>query len=468
MNKLVKNELYKIFHKKGIYILFLVFAFLFLLSGVLNKFLNNGVLDSMVMSIARDSLDTYDKDNPEQAAAYVELKVEVDKYDLIKELGTTDSNSPEYYYITNDMSTFYREAYTDKYVKKDEEAALISQKKLDEEIEFVKHFDWKKKINQQLAELEENEELSADTKKEMRRVLQYRLDNNLPYSYIPVSQELEMYIESLRRYETMSKDESTYVTRQALLDKREIEASINVTRYKLDNGLIKNVDTSQGTAQDSFIAMFSNVSLFVIVCILMIAGSILSDEFNKGTIKQLLTRPYSRTKILVSKFIASFVTTIAFIVVCAVFSCLLTGILTGTFGSLAEPIVHYSFNSHEIVTMNTLTESLLCFAGILPQLLILTLFALLISAAIGNTTVSVVLGFVLSFSGGIFQALLTKVKILSFFPIFNWDLNVYFFGGLNPIQSLTFTKAICVDIVTVIGLFILSLIVFKRKDIKNQ
>ena len=127
MNKLVKNELYKIFHKKGIYILFLVFAFLFLLSGVLNKFLNNGVLDSMVMSVARDSLDTYDKDNPEQAAAYVELKVEVDKYDLIKELGTTDSNSPEYYYITNDMSTFYHEAYTDKYVKKDELQQLLKE-----------------------------------------------------------------------------------------------------------------------------------------------------------------------------------------------------------------------------------------------------------------------------------------------------------------------------------------------------
>ncbi|MCR4580997.1 MAG: ABC transporter permease [Bacilli bacterium] len=467
MNKLVKNELYKIFHKKGIYILFIVFASIYLLSGILTKISTNGVMDNLVISVARENLDVYDKDNPEQAAAYVELKIEVDKYDLVSELNP-NYTSPEYYYIMNEMTPYYREAYTDKYVKKDEEAAAISQKKLNEAIEKARHYDWKELVNKNIEETKANELLSESTKNEILRVLQYRLDNNIPYTYKGGSQDLEEYVGQLAEYELMSKDDNAYITYEAKLQKRNVESKMAILKYKIDNKLITDMDDTSGTAQQSFINIFGNVSIFLIVCILMIAGSILSDEFNKGTIKQLLTRPYCRSKIFISKFIASFITTVGFVIACAVVACLLTGIFTGTFGTLADPVLFYNFNTQSVVSLNTITASLLSFAAILPEILILILFAMLISATICNTTVAVVLGFVLSFSAELFVMFINKVKLLSYFPVFNWDLTPYLFGGLNDIQALTFTKAIIVDVVTVIVLFVASLIIFKKKDVKNQ
>lgn len=466
MNKLVRNELYKIFHKKGIYILLIITCGLALLSAVLSSVLDDSLMNSMVIPVARQSLEVYDVNKPDEAAAYVELKLEVDKYDLMAEIGFK-STSPEYYYLQNVVAESMRKFYNEKYIKKDEVAAEEAQKELDAKIETLKHFDWKQYVNERIEEVKANEALSENVKKEVLRSLQYRLDHNLPYKYSQASNDLDSYAQALLQYETMEKDESRYFNRDALLQKREIESEVEIGKYKLDNNLIKDYGDS-GTAQDAVLSVFGNASIFLLVCILMIAGTIVAEEFNKGTIKQLLTRPYCRSKILVSKIIATFITIVAYVLVYAIFLTLVTGITTGSFGSLLDPVLYYNFNSHSVVALNTVLACLLSFAGILPQIIILTLFTILISTLTGNTSVSVILGFILTFMSELFLGFVSKVKILSLWPTFNWDLNVFFFGGIHRIEAFTFTKAIIVDIVTVIVLTVVSLIVFKRKDIKNQ
>ncbi|MCA1055316.1 ABC transporter permease [Rossellomorea aquimaris] len=52
-----------------------------------------------------------------------------------------------------------------------------------------------------------------------------------------------------------------------------------------------------------FMRIRSNLHVFVQVFCLVIAGSIVSDEFSSGTIKLLLIRPVKRSTILLSKFI---------------------------------------------------------------------------------------------------------------------------------------------------------------------
>ncbi len=53
-----------------------------------------------------------------------------------------------------------------------------------------------------------------------------------------------------------------------------------------------------------FIDMSSNLLLIIQLIVIVYAGDILSNEFSRGTIKMLLMRPYSRSKILFSKLIA--------------------------------------------------------------------------------------------------------------------------------------------------------------------
>jgi ABC-type transport system involved in multi-copper enzyme maturation permease subunit len=166
--------------------------------------------------------------------------------------------------------------------------------------------------------------------------------------------------------------------------------------------------------------------------------------------------------------IASFITILAFMVFNAIFNAVVASVAYGTFNTLFDPVLYYNFNTQTVIELNTLTASLLSLAGILPEIIILLLFAVLVSILTGNTAVSIILGFVLAFSETLFGGLVSKVKLLTFFPIFNWNLTTYFFGGMNYIKNMSFGKSLIVDIVTIIGLLIACIIVFKKKDIKNQ
>ena len=54
--------------------------------------------------------------------------------------------------------------------------------------------------------------------------------------------------------------------------------------------------------------------MFILIFSVIVAGTIVSNEFQKGTIKLLLTRPYSRNKILLSKYIVSIISILIFII----------------------------------------------------------------------------------------------------------------------------------------------------------
>ena len=61
----------------------------------------------------------------------------------------------------------------------------------------------------------------------------------------------------------------------------------------------------------------------------MIAGTIVSEEFNKGTIKLLLVKPYTRNKILLSKFITTLIMIVFVIIVTITMQILIGGVLFG-------------------------------------------------------------------------------------------------------------------------------------------
>ena len=79
--------------------------------------------------------------------------------------------------------------------------------------------------------------------------------------------------------------------------------------------------------------------------IIMVAGTIVSEEFNKGTIKLLLVKPYSRYKILLSKFLTILIMIVFSILVVIGMELLVGGILFG-FDSLSIPVVEYNFNTN--------------------------------------------------------------------------------------------------------------------------
>ena len=472
MIKLVKNELYKIFHKKMLYVLLAVVVGIFVFSMIVNKvFSNTYAIDDMFVPMYEQQIATLDLTKTEDAEIYVQLQSAVDVSKEAKELNL-DYNSPEGYYFYNDYEALIEKYYTTKYIEKNEEAAEQVRLAKEEAKAKLSNFDWKQYIQNKIddykivlqGEMEDNE---RDVINETVKVLQYRIDNNIPFTNGAGSEELDQYIGSYAQYSTMNKDDKAYVNRNELLAKKQVEKSVEEGKYKLEHKLFK--DTKEyNTAQGLFLEQFMSLSMFVSICIFMIAGSIVAEEFNKGTIKQLLIRPFTRSKILVSKMIATFISVVAFVVVLSTVLCVLGGLFTGTFGTLVEPIVHYNLNTGSIVVTNTITEALIHFAAILPEIIILIMFTILASTITGNTALSVILGFVVIFAPQLFSGLIDRVRVLSFLPMYNWDLTQFLFGGLATSKFLTLTKAIIVDIVTVVGLYIANILVFKKKDVKNQ
>jgi ABC-2 type transport system permease protein len=455
-----------------IYILALVFLVLTVGFIWLDQALSGSTLDDMVIPMYEQQMDSYNLDNAEEATVYVSLKNIVEINKIFKEKNI-DYYSPEGYYLYNDISNMMSEQLTAKYVEKNEEKANELQVQLDEAIKSLDNYDWKANIEKDIALYRtslESEEITEEEKSvinETIKVLQYRLDNNIPKSFRTGSTDLDNYLGSLAQYQQMNKNDSTYVDKSKLYQKKQLEAEVEEGKYKLEHKLYKNSKDSD-TAQYGFLNAVGSLSIFITVCVLMVSGSIISEEYNKGTIKQLLTRPYTRTKIFTSKLLATFITVVLFILFTAVVQSLTCGIMTNSFGTLNDPIVHYNVSTHSIVVYNTITESLATFGAILPAILILMTFTLFVSILTGQTATSVVLGFVLFFIPSLFSLLIDRVALLSYLPIFNWDLTTYLYGGISPYKYMTFGKAIVVDIITIIALIVASIIFFNKKDIKNQ
>ena len=147
MIRLLKNELFKIFHKKGVYIIFVITIALTGLIVMLNNIDLVSKMDDASVQYARQSVEEYEAGGVEFDDFYVEQKTQLLTYDLKKEVPAANSyESPEYYYLTSVVGGLSRSYYNYKYVAKDETTAAAVKVELDKSIETFKNFDWKKVI----------------------------------------------------------------------------------------------------------------------------------------------------------------------------------------------------------------------------------------------------------------------------------------------------------------------------------
>ncbi|WP_051541306.1 ABC transporter permease [Caldalkalibacillus mannanilyticus] len=103
---------------------------------------------------------------------------------------------------------------------------------------------------------------------------------------------------------------------------KQFEREIILAQYALDHQNYANYERSLWTGvKESEWILF-----FVILFTILIAAGIVAEEFTKGTIKLLLIRPVSRFKILLSKYVSTFL--FAGILLIAVF---LVAVLTNSF-----------------------------------------------------------------------------------------------------------------------------------------
>ena len=201
---------------------------------------------------------------------------------------------------------------------------------------------------------------------------------------------------------------------------------------------------------------------------IVIAGSIVSEEFNRGTIKLLLVKPYSRIKILLSKFIVCMIILVLTISFIYAFQLVVGGIVNG-FDGLSTPAIVYNFDTNKVETMNLLAYVALVGLCKLPMYILLVALAFACSTIFANTALAVAVPFLGYIASSLINqfALYYNIKQIIYFVTPNWDLSYYLFGGTPLFKELTLPFSIAICLIYLIIMLVISCVVFKKRDIKN-
>ena len=485
MISLIRNELKKIFSKKTLYIILFILIGISVFSNIMNKkFSNNYNSYDMYSDVQagiyeqelKDAKENNDIDNIAYYESYLEARKFAIKY---------DRNGWQRYIIENELQpTICDMIRTKTYDRTDS----YYEEKYNRIVKNLEDNNWKefakdelKDIDEELEALQKGNVKSDDEQVEnlkcQKQVIKWRLEKDIPYgindlnTYLTTWASLKM---ELRNYQKMNDDELLYDTKVQM---QRCEESIKVCEYAIENGINSNITKADRLtynlstdAKSLLLNVFESYGFFIILSVVVIAGTIVSEESNKGTIKLLLVRPYKRRKILLAKFITCLIILVISLITVVVIQTIVGGISFG-FESYSGKTVMYNFNTNSIETISILRYLFMTALSLLPQYLLLMTLAFTISTVLTNSPMAIALPLLGIIGADIINSFLLmhyeKARFLTYFVTPNWDLSMYAFGKMPGYEGLTPIFSIIVCTVYFIGLIILSMQIFNRRDIKN-
>ena len=470
MNNLVKNEITKIVKKKSFYIILIVVLAYIVLSNVMNKYVyksnsNYEYYNESYINVLKEEMKGLNLENQQDVDIYIGDKTEVDTYELLKQY---DKNSWQYKIIPDKAGTYLSEINTYTYKIKDEEALNEAKEKYNKVVERLKADDWKSFAQEELDALKSSQEgLDEKSKDKVTEIqietLEMRLKYNIAYGYDYKNEALSTYQQSkITINDLENKNNKTYEEEKEFYEAKE---NAEKSKYIIEQGKdINNTSDSRGF----LLNVFSRYELFIIITIVLIAGAIVSEEFNKGTIKLLLVRPFSRAKILLAKFITVVITVLFIMVVTVILQFIVGGIFFG-FDSLSIPAVIYDHSAGKIIEMGIFKNILITGLGKLPIYVLLGTLAFALSTIFNNTPVAITITLMGYMASSIVNqfAYYYDIKWLKFFVTPNWDFTQFFYGGLPLMKGVTVPFSVVICLIYFAIMISVSFVVFKKRNIKN-
>jgi ABC-2 type transport system permease protein len=196
---------------------------------------------------------------------------------------------------------------------------------------------------------------------------------------------------------------------------------------------------------------------FITIFAVVIAADCVAGEFSSGTIKLLLIRPWSRSKILLSKYIAVVLFTIFFMAATLVFTLLVNGVLLGSDGEYSYP--NQGSRSHFVWLASYYGLNLI-------DMIVTVTMAFMISTVFRSGSLAIGLSIFLLMGGSMLSALLSLLDKpwVDYVLFMNFGLAEYV-SGSTPIPDRPFGFSLGV-LAGYYALFLaLSWYVFHRRDV---
>lgn len=490
MGKLIKNEIIKTIKKKSVIVFLILFVLYIALNSFIVKKYGDGftkysyLTDENYIKEAKAQLEVLDpvKDSEQ----YIIYKTDVQVNELYNKY---EKGSWQQYVVEVYLYPLITDVNTAEYGTSAQKMAIQGNPKaeLEAKIARLDSNDWKAFVDEDLTankeqlemmkaeyervlELNDNIE-TADAKNIKKNIktlernielLQFRLDNSIPYGYGYMNDAIKTVATSEVDDIDFNSSELSYE------EKLQAQAQISIAEKAKYILRTKQDVSDDANLRTLMMDVFSEYSFFIFVFIAFVVGAIVSFEFEKGTIKMNLIRPHKRAKILLSKYIVSLIMMFGIIAFTFLAQLLIGGMFLG-FDSLSNPVAVYNFTTNSVETYNVFAYLGMNVLHQLPMFLLITTLAFTISTISTNTPISVALPILGYFVGLILNEIITKyqVKELFFFPTLNWDLSIFMFGKLPRYQYSNFTLALVFSIIYLVIMLVTSFIVFNKKEIKN-
>lgn len=490
MTNLIKNELYKVFKRKSIYILLSIMLCIITLNTFLTKKysiedpVSTSAEEKYELQELKRTIDSYDKNSPGEKEEYYNALSNIELYEL------TDKYKEPWkkILIRENLRDTIHSMNNAKYIEKDIEAYNEYKKEYDKFLKKLDSNSWKYFVNKEIKtttdeiyslekerEKAKNKELYNSRIKEKKNKLEklkLRLEKDIPYDNNYLNTALEDYKQAPQTYkefkESIIKNTSEFNIKEEYQIKRQyIEYMKNNAnnKYIIDNKVDIN---SPKTTRNLLINTLSDNFLFIMIIIAAGAGSIVSTEFDKGTIKLLLIRPYSRNKILLSKYIVSMFMIIFAILSAFIMQLIIGGIFFG-FSSLNIPVVIYNFVQNKVMHINLFKYIFDNVLAVLPEFILLATLAFAISTITNVSTLGVALPIVGVGAADIINLIAINRNIipLKYFVTLNWNFTNYLYGGVNSFPTLSIPFSILICAIYFLIMIITAFIVFNKRNIKN-
>ncbi|MEX2461731.1 MAG: DUF2705 family protein [Paenibacillaceae bacterium] len=213
----------------------------------------------------------------------------------------------------------------------------------------------------------------------------------------------------------------------------------------------------------SFGSNLLSVPLFLSV---IIAADSVAGEFSGGTIKLLLIRPASRTKILLSKYISVFIYLLFLMLILFVTSFIVSGLLFG-FGSSTE-MYSYTGNDGVMHQISYAAETFRSYGLRSVELIMILTLAFMVSAVFRSSAIAITISIVLIFVGQTIGELIKHFAWAKYYLFLNTDLSKYLLQSGSPLDSdTTLQFSIIILIVYFVIFNSLSWYVFKKRDVAS-
>lgn len=489
MYRLLRVELKKIFYHKSIYIVWILMLMFCLLNNILYKtdYDEDGNYkyiehEDLVEEEKRlkDELSKYNKDNVTENTMYITIKI---KLDLVKIKQTFSNNSWQYKKINSYLYDILYKINYYNYIEIEHEELLKLQEQYDTILSKLNDDDYQYFLNKEIKELkdiefelnnlylkEENEKNkqqilnNIEENKFKLKILNYRLIYDIKEDNSYLNRALESYQENYKTINYYKKLDNK-ITYQEKTTYQEAFYDFKISEYIIAN---KQNINKENNLNYQLRTIVDDYEFFIVVLIFIICATTICDEFKDGTIKLLLIKPYSRGKILLSKFLASIIVICITILLLIGLQFVIGGIIFGV-DSLKLPIVVYDFNKSSIVEYSIFEYMLLRIIIKIPLLLILIIIVFFISVLYTNMMLSITMPLMLyMFSPTlIFLTKKYKLEFMKYLVNINWNLEEYLFGFDPKIQFLSIKFSIIILLLYFVLLSLATYFIFKKKNIKN-